>query len=72
MYALGYDPTYAIARGVMIMFKRPFSGLAMIFGFFFHGRVQKLDTFDFMRARQRKELLPRIKEKLERLIFVVE
>ena len=72
MYALGYHPSYAIARGVMIMFKRPLSGLAMVFGFFFHGRVQKLDTFEFVRARQVKALLPRVKDKLERLIFVVD
>ena len=68
MYALGYLPIYVISRawGVMTKFKRPFSGLAMIFGFFFHGRVRKLDTFDFIRARQRKGLIPGIKKRIFR------
>lgn len=72
MYVLGYHPLYVIARGFWIMFKRPLAGLAMLNGYFNHGNVQKLDTFDFLRKRQRKNLFPRIKEKLERLIFVVE
>lgn len=72
MYFLGYHPLYAIARGVLIMLRRPLSGLAMIRGYFFHGDDRKLDTFDYIRETQRKNLLPRIKEKLERIIFVTE
>jgi len=64
MYALGYHPYYAIARGVFIMLRRPLSGLAMIYGYLNHGGVQTLDTFDFTRRQQRKRLWSRIKEKL--------
>lgn len=64
MYALGYYPLYAIARGFLIMLKNPLSGLAMLRGYFFHGNERKLDTFDFVRATQRKNLLPRIKDKV--------
>jgi len=64
MYALGYHPYYALARGLWLMLKRPRSGLSMIWGYFNHGGVEKLDVFDFNRERQRKRLLRRIKEKM--------
>lgn len=64
MYALGYHPYYALARGFWLMLKRPRSGLSMLWGYFNHGGVEKLDVFDFNRERQRKRLFSRIKEKL--------
>ena len=61
MYVLGYHPLYAIARGILIMFKNPLSGLAMLRGYFFHGNDRKLDTFDFLRAEQRARIVSKIK-----------
>ena len=65
MYALGYYPYHALFRGILLMTKRPRSGLAMIQGYFFdRGGVHKLDTFDFLRAQQKARLVTRIIEKL--------
>lgn len=61
MYALGYHPLYALARGFLLMLKSPRSGIGMIHGYFFPGNVQKLDTFDFVRAKQRARIVSLVK-----------
>jgi hypothetical protein len=57
MYALGYHPMHAALRSLLLAKKNPRNGMAMLTGYLSHVGVSRLDTAEYLRNYQQRNLV---------------
>lgn len=64
MYALGYDWKYALGRVAVNLPHQPLNSVRMLFGYLFHGGVERTDIAEWIGAQQRAVFWGKVKARL--------